>query len=850
MPAAITPTLSESEHVVQFYDSDAFLVESVCGFISSALAAGDGVLVCITDDHQQLIDTTLASRGIDLRLASERGQYVVLPTASTLAEIICDGSPNSERFQEVVGKPISRLAQAWPRVQAFGELVAVLCEEGNREAAYRLEELWNGLINRMPLALLCAYPIRNFAVQNGGVSISQICSCHSRVIPAESFSGLVSRQDQLKAVTALQEKAQTLELEIASRKRIERELADFVENALEGLHKVGPDGKILWANRAELALLGYSADEYIGRPIADFHIDEPVIQDILKKLTTGKEIYNYPARLRCKDGSVKHVLIHSNGYYENGQLVYTRCYTRDVSDSVLADRERALLASIIGSSEDAIISKNLDGTITSWNRAAEQLFGYSADEMIGRSIQTLIPENRLEEEIEIISKIGRGEHIRHFQTLRRRKDGSLVDISLAISPIMDSEGRITGASKVARDITEQVQMLKDLEKANLEAEKANKAKSAFLANMSHELRTPMTAVLGFAEILRAESNEPGYIDKVDSISRNGKYLLALLDDILDLSKIEAGRLGISKQSVDVPKAIDDVRSLMDVRAADEGVPLVFEWQTEVPKQITADRVRLRQVLVNLISNAIKFTDRGEVRVCVSLDQEKSLLSFAISDTGIGMTPDQLERIFHPFTQASPATAQRFGGTGLGLTISKRLVDVMGGTIRVESQAGQGSCFTVSLPVTDVQLERLVQPTIEKKVGQVKENRAYPKIDARILLADDRRDVWRVGRYFLEKCGAEVTVAEDGRQAVDAAMKANEEDRPFALILMDMQMPVMNGRDAVRELRKRGFDQPIVALTADAMEGDRESCLDAGCTDYFTKPIDGMKLVSLVGSLLS
>ncbi len=530
-------------------------------------------------------------------------------------------------------------------------------------------------------------------------------------------------------------------------------------------------------------------------------------------------------------------------------MVDTHGTSRVVSDSTTAERERALLAALVDSSDDAIISKTLDGTITSWNHAAELLFGYTADEIIGSSIALLIPDDRVNEEQEIIGKIARGEHIRHFQTLRRRKDGTLVDISLAISPIMNLQGQIMGASKIARDITEQVQLLKNLEQANQAAEKANRTKSAFLANISHELRTPMAAVLGFAEILRAESTDPSFIDKVDSIARNGKYLLALLDDMLDLSLIEADKLTVTRQAVDVQKTIDDVRSLMNVRAADEGIPLVFELKTAIPQTITADRVRLRQILVNLIGNAIKFTDEGEVRVSVSLDAEQALLLFDVSDTGIGMTSEQMERIFQPFTQASPETAQRFGGTGLGLTISKRLADAMGGSIHVTSQAGQGSCFTLSLPVTDAQRKHLARPRAASPVRQPTGHEPRLKIDARILLADDRRDVWRVGKFFLESCGAKVTVVEDGRQAVDTALQADANGQPFSLILMDMQMPIMNGIDAVQELRANGFDQPIIALTANAMEGDRQACLSVGCTEYLTKPIDGKKLITLVSSLL-
>ncbi|MCA9134900.1 MAG: PAS domain S-box protein, partial [Planctomycetales bacterium] len=402
------------------------MVETVCGLITSALAAGEGVLLCITEAHQQRVEAQLQSHGLDLRHARRRGQYVVLLTGDTLAQILDGNLPVAQRFEAVVGRAVSELAQKWPRVQAFGELVAVLCQAGNRQAAYQLEELWNGLITRYPLALLCAYPIKHFSVQDGGVTVSQICGCHTRVIPAESYSRLESADDKLLAVATLQQQALALESEIAARKQTESELAGFLENAMEGLHKIEPDGKIIWANDAELKLLGYASEEYLGRNIADFHVDPPVIEDILQKLNNGREVYNCPARLRHKSGTVVHVLIHANGYYTDGQLVVARGFSRDVTESVSAERERALLAALVGSSDDAIVSKTLEGVITSWNRAAERLFGYTAQEMIGASIVRLFPDDRVDEEQEIIAKIARGEHIRHFQTLRRRKDGSLV----------------------------------------------------------------------------------------------------------------------------------------------------------------------------------------------------------------------------------------------------------------------------------------------------------------------------------------------------------------------------------------------------------------------------------------
>jgi PAS domain S-box-containing protein len=259
---------------------------------------------------------------------------------------------------------------------------------------------------------------------------------------------------QFRVVRALERKAQRLEGELARLKASERTLSDFVENALECLHKVGPDGTILWANQAELDLLGYEADEYIGRHVSDFHTDREGIDRILKRVTAGEKLYNQPAILRCKDGSLRHVLIHSNACFEAGEFRYSRCFTRDVTELQQAERERALLASIIESSGDAIVSKTSEGIIRSWNRGAERLFGFTQAEAVGQPITLIIPSDRHAEETEILARLRRGERIEHYETIRIARDGRRIDISLTVSPLFDSAGNFIGAAKIARDITE------------------------------------------------------------------------------------------------------------------------------------------------------------------------------------------------------------------------------------------------------------------------------------------------------------------------------------------------------------------------------------------------------------
>jgi PAS domain S-box-containing protein/excisionase family DNA binding protein len=330
--------MSDSEHFVQFYESDEFLVESASGFIGAALTAADCGVVIATPEHRASIDRKLAASGIDLTQAIAAGRYVSLDAGEVLARFMIEEGPDPQLFTDVVGRVIAKLARNGRRIHAFGEMVALLWADGNRAAAIRLEELWNELAKNHRFALFCGYPIAGFADESHTIPFDGVCACHTRVIPAESYAAIDSADKRLRAIGLLQQKAQSLNAEIAHRHEVEkvlsnreRELSDFFENATEGLHKVGPDGTILWANKAEYGLLGYSADEYIGRSITDFHADSEVIAEMLQMLREGQTLENFPARLRCKDGEIKHVLINSNAYFENGEFIYTRCFTRDVT---------------------------------------------------------------------------------------------------------------------------------------------------------------------------------------------------------------------------------------------------------------------------------------------------------------------------------------------------------------------------------------------------------------------------------------------------------------------------------------------------------------------------------------
>ncbi|MCI0492924.1 MAG: ATP-binding protein, partial [Planctomycetes bacterium] len=393
--------------------------------------------------------------------------------------------------------------------------------------------------------------------------------------------------------------------------------------------------------------------------------------------------------------------------------------------------------------------------------------------------------------------------------------------------------------------------LENLDNAKQAAVAATRAKSEFLANMSHEIRTPMTAILGYADVLAGSVEQPEQRESVQIIKRNGDHLLGIINDILDLSKIEAGKLQVEQAPTSPLALFGDIVSLMRVRAEAKSLPLKLEYRGPLPQVIRTDSGRLRQIIVNLVGNAIKFTETGEVKIAVRLldrDAAAPKLQCEVIDTGIGLSPPQLARLFQPFQQADSSTTRNFGGTGLGLAISKRLAEALGGDITVASSPGRGSTFTVTvatgplegIPLLDQPTEAMVQTAASTKTTAV----LAVRLDCQILLAEDGPDNQRLISLVLRKAGAEVEVVDNGQKALEKALatrpgwgrRFDDPKKPFDVILMDMQMPVMDGYEATRRLRAEGYTGPILALTAHAMKDDMQKCLDAGCDEYLSKPI--------------
>jgi PAS domain S-box-containing protein len=708
--------LHESEHVVQFYETDTFLLHALTDFIGTGLASDDACIVVATPAHRIELEERLQAAGLDVASARASGQYVTVDAAETLAMFMVDESPDPDCFATVIGQVIAGASAYHPHVRIFGEMVALLWAERQHHAALQLERLWNDLHARHTFVLFCAYPMRGFGGDALAQPLIEVCAAHTRVIPAESYTALTNTDERLRTIIQLQQQAHTLQAEIAERKateerlraseqryrrlfetstdgilivdaathtiidanpsmiallgftpaelfgkelwniglfasrsayldafralhehhiihhehvsfrtrdgqqrvvefvgtldqangqqvfqcnlrditkrtqaeellrRREQELTDFFENATIGLHWVASDGSILWANRAELELLGYPQEEYFGHHIAEFHADPHVMSDILARLKRGEELHDYEARLQCKDGSIRFVLISSNVHWEDGRFIHTRCFTRDITERKQAEQER------------------------------EQL--------------------------------------------------------------------------LARERA-----------ARVEAQEAVRVRDIFLSIAAHELKTPLTSLLGNAQLLQRRAERDGNATDrgrnalrviVEQAKRLNKMILALLD----VSRIETGKLSIERAPMDlcalVRRVVEEVQPTLGSHTVDCQMPTGI-------LMINGDEVRLEQVVQNLLSNAIKYSPSGG-SVAVLVKQHNSQAHLEVSDVGMGIPKDEQPHLFQRFYRASNAESQFMSGMGIGLYVVKEIVTLHGGTIALESCEGVGSTFSVSLPI--------------------------------------------------------------------------------------------------------------------------------------------------------
>lgn len=650
-------------------------------------------------------------------------------------------------------------------------------------------------------------------------------------------------------------------LDITERKRGEEglrknedEFADFFEHAPIPIHCVGPDGVILKANQAELSLLGYSAAEYIGHHVSEFHVDQANIEHMLRRLTAGEELRNYESRLRCKDGSTKDVLIDSNVHWENGQFIHTRCFTRDITEREQAARTTNRLASIVDSSDDAIISKDLNGFITTWNGGAERLFGYTAEEAIGRSVTMLIPPEYLAEEPGILNRIRQGERVDHYETVRRRKDGALIHVSLTVSPILDSEGRVVGASKIARDISTQMKARAAIEDSERRLQEWNRALEAQVAERTAELREQTVRLRGLAaELTTVEQRER-------------KRLAALLHDdlqqLLVAAKMQFNRLGprirdgsaaaeLQKAGRMIDEALEAARGLTrqlrppalyedGLMAALQGLGaemfsrygLRIHLSGADPLNSLNDDVKalLFECIRELLFNAAKHAGVEDIEV--EINSEAEVLRILVQDSGLGFDP-------------ADTKSSHNGGFGL-FSVRERLTS-LGGSLTMEPREEGGTRATILLPLAadgsgaresenggDF---REIGAEEETELGELPEHHR-----ARVLLVDDHAVVREGIATILEGDERVQVVGEavDGVDALEAIGKRHPD-----IVLLDVNMPRMNGIEAAREIHRHWPKIGIVGLSVSDDEATEKSMLAAGASAFLTKSSDSNSIITTI-----
>ena len=618
-------------------------------------------------------------------------------------------------------------------------------------------------------------------------------------------------------------------------------LASIITSSDDAIISKDLQGNITSWNPAAERIFGYTTPEAVGKHISLIIPADAMKEEdyILGQIRQGNRIDHFETKRRAKDGHLVNISVTISPIKDaSGKIVGASKVARDITQIKEAQRISGYMSAIIESSDDAIISKDLKGFVTSWNRAAERIFGFTADEIVGRHITTIIPAERLAEEEKILTTLRTGKRIDHFETMRRHKDGHLVPVSLTVSPILDPSGKVIGASKISRDISDRQRT----EKALIEI---SKNKDEFLANMSHELRTPMNAVVGIASLLKETKDLPEKAVKyVEVLKNSADNLLALINDLLDFSKLESPSFQLESVDFSLLEEVEKVISIANVKAQEKRLELFVNYSPELNHCYIGDPLRISQILTNLVSNAIKFTNQGSIAVdiagWVNEKDNTTLVTFKVSDTGIGIEESKIGSIFEKFSQADASITRKYGGSGLGLAIVKTCVERMNGDIKVESEYGIGTTFSVTLPLKNTEARATV------KNLPLKINSVYQETKKSVLLVEDYAPNAFVAGAMLENMGYDYDIAQNGLEALKKFTYGF-----YDVILMDIQMKGLDGLEATRRIRSleavKGLSRtPIIAMTAHAREQDKAKCLDAGMDDFIPKPFDPADLSKKVG----
>jgi PAS domain S-box-containing protein len=697
------------EHFVRFYHEDQLLAADVASYLSTALECGSAIIIAT----EQRI--AAVRRHLDVLAPHAADALIALDAAATLERFLVNGWPDRTLFQAVVGSLVRAEAGRCTTVRAYGEMVALLCAQGRYDAAIELEKLWNELAHTCTFSLFCAYGWNLFPTAELADSFRQICHQHGHACSDLQPLAPGAQPGALKLLD-LERKAMALDAEVARRKDAEQlaalrevDLADFLDNAAEGIHRVGSDGVILWANKAELHMLGYHWEEYVGRHIADFHVDQEVIRSILERLRKGETIYDQPALLRCKDGTVKHVLVHSNACFMDGELRYTRCFTRDASE----------------------------------RHALEQV--------------------------------------------NAEREALLKELMIA-----------------------------------------NRNKDQFLAMLGHELRNPLSPIQMALDLMeqRGDANCAG---ERNIIRRQVSHLVRLVDDLLDVARVMQDKIELQQQNIALDAVVAHAAEL--ARADIDRHRHHLMLQVGPGLAVNADKVRLAQVLANLLINAARYTaDGGSISLTATGDG--ATIHISVKDNGRGMSGPELERVFDLFYQGHRSLDRPEGGLGIGLSLVRRLVELHGGTVAATSAGpGRGSEFVVRLPAA---------PAPEPAPAPPEPWGAPEPLN--ILLVDDNTDVADTLGELLAARGHNVQICNTPAHALSVV----DSFRPEVAIL-DIGLPGMNGYELAAQLKvalgRRSCR--LIAQSGYGQPADILRSISAGFERHLVKPVTVTHLLALI-----
>jgi PAS domain S-box-containing protein len=630
----------------------------------------------------------------------------------------------------------------------------------------------------------------------------------------------------------------------------------LAENTSDNIWTIDFDGKFTYVSPAIYKIRGFTPAEVMGQSLAEavapnsLSISLERIGQIITNARAGLPIDNVRVEVELlrKDGSTVWSEVSLNGVYSSaGTCVAIVGVTRDITERKKAEAELRMLSRAVEQSPVTIVITDVHGTIEFVNPKFTELTGYTSEEAIGLNPRVLNSgQTPPETFVELWSTISTGKTW-EGEFHNKTKDGRMFWEHAVISPLLDGNGTAMHYLAVKEDITEKKGLTEQLVAAKEQADGANRAKSEFLANMSHEIRTPMNGVLGMTQLLEMTELTEEQKDYVATLRSSGKNLLSLINDILDLSKIESGKITLEQTEFNLAHSIKDVMMMQSQAAYQKGLKLTSNLSKDIPNVLIGDQLRVKQIIINLIGNALKFTADGGITTTATILEQHAdnvLIQIAVRDTGTGISPDALDEIFKPFVQEDGSISRRFGGTGLGLSISRNLAELMGGSITIESTLGVGSCFMVLLPFTIGESTSISQETsIRSKV-------TLDGPSLRILLVEDDPININFASSLLKKLGHVAIPAVNGRECLATLEQGGE----FDLVLMDIQMPIMNGEEAIKEIRRKEIEtskhQPVIALTAYSLRGDKERFLEMGFDGYLSKPLETKEFISEIKRVMA